>query len=392
MQGDAGPSRVAASGLLADAVALTTRLPQVMAAVEAGAVHEAGAHVMVAETALLDPAVAGRVADAIVCRAALRTVPQIRRATRTAVARVDPVGATERTARAVKGRFLRPLKEVDRDMVSWYGWLPVAESAAVWDRLGALATATKVPGEVRGIDARRADVATALLLGRPVLTPDGRDLNTGAVPYSRVWRTDVVVEATTLAGADEHPGTMPGWGTVTAGTARLLASAVMGGDGQWRRMLTDPVTHLVKDYGTARYRPPQALADYVRARDGRCYEPLCLCSAWRGDLDHIRSSPAGPSPDPDPDGRTSADNLVRVVGVATARSWPPGGTWSVRARAPSSGRRRRATSTPENPSRPSTGSPRPRSSPMPRRANHPPIPRPRTTPSPTPTRRSDPPF
>lgn len=311
-----GTSHAAATGLLSDAVALTSRLPTVLSAVQAGRLHEASAHVIASETLVLDAGAAARVAEAILARGALRTVPQIKRATRLAVARVDPAGAAVREARAVKGRFVRPRKAVEDGMVAWEAWLPVADSVAIWDRLDALAGACKAPGDPRGVDARRADIAVDLLLGRPVLTPDGRELNDGATSYAKVWRTDLIVAASTVAGLDDHPGLVPGWGAVTAPTARLLASGVtsppvpdLGGDPQWRRILTDPASGLVKDYGATRYRPPQALADYVRARDGRCYEPYCLCSAWRGDLDHIRNSPLGPSPNPDPGGRTAAENF-----------------------------------------------------------------------------------
>jgi len=310
-----GTSHQSAQGLLWDAVNITQRLPQVLAAVESGHLHERAAHVISDETLVLGDHAAAKVAAAILARPTLRTIPQIKRATHAAVARVDPAGAAGRETRAVAGRYIRPRKAVEDGMVAWEAWLPLAQSIAIWDRLCNLAAASKVPGDPRLIDARRADAATDLLLGRPVLTPDGRNMNQGATPTSKVWRTDVIVAASTLAGTDEHPGLVPGWGPITADTARLLASGMPGlageltADAQWRRILTDPASGLVKDYGTTRYRPPAALADYIRARDGRCYQPYCLCSAWRGDLDHIRNSPAGPSPRPDPGGRTAADNF-----------------------------------------------------------------------------------
>ena len=315
-----GTSHLSAQELLVDAVNITRRLPQVLAAVEAGQIHERAAHVISDETLILADADAGRVADAILARPSLRTVPQIKRATHAAVTRIDPADAAGREARAVAGRYIRPRKAVEDGMVAWEAWLPVADSIAIWDRLCDLAQASKTPGDPRLVDARRADAAADLLLGRPVLTPDGRNLNPDGQGTGKVWHTDVIVAATTLAGADEHPGLVPGWGTVTADTARLIACGLASGsasgsaselaaDPQWRRILTDPESGLVKDYGTTRYRPPAALADYIRARDGRCYSPYCLCSAWRGDLDHIRNSPAGPSPRPDPNGHTAADNL-----------------------------------------------------------------------------------
>ncbi|HEX8497343.1 MAG TPA: HNH endonuclease signature motif containing protein, partial [Actinomycetales bacterium] len=100
-------------------------------------------------------------------------------------------------------------------------------------------------------------------------------------------------------------------------------------DAQWRRILTDPVSGMVTDYGTIRYRPPVALADLIRARDGRCFEPSCTVTAWRADLDHLRPSPAGPSPAPNADGATSAGNLAAACRRHHRTKQAPG--WAVRA-------------------------------------------------------------
>jgi hypothetical protein len=77
----------------------------------------------------------------------------------------------------------------------------------------------------------------------------------------------------------------------------------------WRRLVTDPLSGIVRDYGTTRYRPPAALADLVRARDRYCYAPGCRQVAARCDLDHLKNSPAGPSPRPDADGVTADRNV-----------------------------------------------------------------------------------
>jgi len=334
-----GTSHAVADGLLADALTLTTRLPQVLGALAAGRVHERAAHVLAEVTLGLPVAAAGQVADAILAKDTLKTVSQIRAAARAAVTRIDPAGAAAREVKAVRGRFIAPHKDIQDGMVAWQAWLPITDSIAIWDRLCELGKGTKgLPrsGEYRSLDARRADAAVNLLLGRPVNTPDGRDLGDGGRPTSRVWRTDVIVAASTLAGHDEHPGRVPGWGTITAGTARRLAAGLgrnagpagaLAQDAQWRRILTDPDSGLVKDYGTTRYRPPAALADYLRARDTRCYEPYCQRSAWHGDLDHIRNSPAGPSPRPDPNGRTAATNFGAGCARGHATKAAPG--WHV---------------------------------------------------------------
>jgi hypothetical protein len=108
----------------------------------------------------------------------------------------------------------------------------------------------------------------------------------------------------------------------------------LAGDAEWRRLLTDPESGFVRDYGTTRYRPPAALADFVRARDGRCYEPGCSIRAGDCDLDHLRNSPAGPSPRPDPGGATADWNLAAGCRTAHRIKAMPG--WHVTTPSPGS--------------------------------------------------------
>ncbi|HEX8496963.1 MAG TPA: DUF222 domain-containing protein [Actinomycetales bacterium] len=344
-----GVGRHTADALVADAVAMRTRVPMVLSALQAGQVCERGAHAIVTETAVLDAPGAARVAAAVLARPGLRTVPRLRAATKAAVLRADPATAEMREARAVRGRFVRAYHRIEDGMVGWHAWLPAADSLRMWDRLRALGEASKVPGDHRGAEARRADVLCDLLLSRPVSTAAGDVVDTANPSARRVWRTDLVVEASTLQGRDEHPGHAPSWGPLTAATARRLAAGqgavdrpaqpatrgqqaaegVSESSAQWRRILTDPLTGMVTDYGTTRYRPPAELADLVRARDGRCYEPSCTVTAWRADLDHIRPSPAGPSPSPGADGATSAANLAPACRRHHRTKQAPG--WAVRA-------------------------------------------------------------
>ena len=66
-------------------------------------------------------------------------------------------------------------------------------------------------------------------------------------------------------------------------------------DSVWRRLLTDPASGTLLDYGTTTYRPPAGLDRHVRARDGTCRFPGCRRSAWRCDLDHSVPHPRGPT-------------------------------------------------------------------------------------------------
>ncbi|MFP5021598.1 DUF222 domain-containing protein [Pseudonocardia phyllosphaerae] len=88
----------------------------------------------------------------------------------------------------------------------------------------------------------------------------------------------VVVGLDTLLGGS-RPGEITGHGPIPATTARALAA---GGD--WKRLVTDPVTGQLLDYGRNTYRPPANLHDHVHGRDGTCRGPDC--ERRIRDLDH----------------------------------------------------------------------------------------------------------
>ena len=56
----------------------------------------------------------------------------------------------------------------------------------------------------------------------------------------------------------------------------------------WRRLLTDPVTGALLDYGRTTYRPPAPLARHVQARDRTCRYPGCARPAVGCELDHVQ--------------------------------------------------------------------------------------------------------
>jgi hypothetical protein len=111
----------------------------------------------------------------------------------------------------------------------------------------------------------------------------------------------VTVPLDTLRGTSDEPGELAGYGPIPAQTARELAADP---DSTWRRLVTDPLTGALLDYGTTRYRPPPHLTDHVTARHQYCQGPGCRVPADRCDLDHnIPFDPiAGEGP-------TSAANL-----------------------------------------------------------------------------------
>jgi Domain of unknown function (DUF222) len=116
--------------------------------------------------------------------------------------------------------------------------------------------------------------------------------NATARPARTGLRAEVLVtiDYATLIGLNEHPAHLTGHGPIDAQYARALAFAP---DSTWRRLITDPVTGQLLDYGRTRYRAPAALDDHVRARDTTCRTPGCPRPAAQCDLDHVVSYPAG---------------------------------------------------------------------------------------------------
>ncbi|NAZ83331.1 DUF222 domain-containing protein, partial [Kineococcus sp. R8] len=115
-------------------------------------------------------------------------------------------------------------------------------------------------------------------------------------PASSV-QVHVSVDASTLAGLDEHDGFIAGLGPVPAPVARELA----GDAGAcWRAVVTAPGTRDVIDVAATAYRPTAALRRFVTARDDTCQGMGCRVPALDCDLDHIVAWP---------EGRSTAGNL-----------------------------------------------------------------------------------
>lgn len=152
---------------------------------------------------------------------AAQTPAQLRAAVRRAVARIDPAGAQRREALAWADRRVT-LTPAEDGMAELWALLPAAEAAAAYRRVDQLARASG-RGDGRSADQRRADCLTDLLL----------DSDHGRVHV----QVGVTVAASTLAGSDDEPGDLAGYGPITAQTARELAGGALGSDSQieiWR--------------------------------------------------------------------------------------------------------------------------------------------------------------
>ncbi len=68
----------------------------------------------------------------------------------------------------------------------------------------------------------------------------------------------VVIPFDTLNGTAEHPGELVGYGPIPAPLARAIAA-----EGVWKRLVTDPLSGALLDYGRTTYRPPGVLRSRI---------------------------------------------------------------------------------------------------------------------------------
>jgi hypothetical protein len=105
-------------------------------------------------------------------------------------------------------------------------------------------------------------------------------------PHPRGLRANVQVTAslTTLMGLDDDPCELAGYGPITADLARAIAHHE---GGTWRRLVTDPRTGALLDYGHRVYAAPARLKRFVQGRDVTCRWPNCTQPAALCQFDHI---------------------------------------------------------------------------------------------------------
>ena len=139
-------------------------------------------------------------------------------------------------------------------------------------------------------DNKRADALTAIL--SQALASNVDEVR----HHRRPVTVNVTIDLPTLLGLAENPGQLSGYGAIPASVARELAS-----DATWKRFITDPQTGNLLDYGREKYEPPQALVDFLLARDRTCRFPGCRQPASRSDIDHAQSWETG--------GETKPENL-----------------------------------------------------------------------------------
>jgi hypothetical protein len=306
-------TRPAADHLVNVCRRLARTLPVTARALADGRITEPQAIVLSDETGPLTAELAGQVEGRLIPGAQFQTVGQFRAAVRKLVAALDPDGFAARHAQQ-KTQTDVTVQDYGDGVSGLVATMTTPDAAIVKTAVDAWADTHRTLMPETTVGERRCaalvDWARRYLAGPGVPTRHGHRVN-----------IDLIIDLPTLLGLADHPGEIPGYGIIPAGLARELAA-----DGSWRRLVTDPQTGHLIDCGTRRYRPSQALTDYLLARERVSSFPGSTIPSTRCDIDHTI---------PHPRGGTDRDNLgpfdrrshrAKTTGDWTATRTPNGTT------------------------------------------------------------------
>ena len=261
-------TRTAADSETSLALALQHRLTRVRDALGDGAIDVRRAKVMVADTMHLTVATARTVIDMVLPDAGLLTTGQLKAKLRKLCVATDPDEAKDRYEHAVEDR--RVVVEANSDGTANLLALNLApdEAVAAKNRIHHIALDLKRHGDKRTMDQIRSDILVDLLLGTGGYDPNSSLHLTG--------------ELTALAGLNDNPGELAGYGPVIADIARQVANQLT--DGDWSYTITHHGQPVVS--GTTKRRPTAAQKRGVLARWRTCIHPGCRMPATEADIDH----------------------------------------------------------------------------------------------------------
>ena len=275
---------------------LVNHLPNTCSALATGEISPAHATVIAKETAAairdgLPESAIFEIEQRAIAHAEFHTPGQVANQVRTTIARISPETFEEVVARARDTRKVNCYTESD-GISTIVAILPAADAQIVMNSIESFirAASAEPKSDPRSADMKRADALTAIA---SAFLSNTSEIVT---PHRRPISVNVTIDLPTLLGLAENPGQLAGYGAIPASVARELAA-----DGKWKRLITDPQTGNLLDYGRRSYEPPQALIDFLIARDRTCRFPGCRRSAALSDIDHAQSWETG--------GRTSPENL-----------------------------------------------------------------------------------
>lgn len=285
---------------------LNQHLPNVTSALATGEISAQHANVIAREIEQvirqgIDQGKIIEIEKTAIAHAEFHTPAQVANKVRSAIAKLAPQEFEEVVNRAFETRKIEIYPQSD-GMSTILALLPAVDAQTVFMAIEKIARADREKSsdknkngidnesDLRTIDMKRADALTEL--AKAYLNSSLTENKTHRRPVT----LNLTLDLPTLLGLKDNPGQLAGYGAIPASIARELAS-----DAKWRRFITDPVTGNLLDFGRECYEPPQALVDFLIARDRTCRFPGCRQPAHRADIDHAIAWEDG--------GTTSTKNL-----------------------------------------------------------------------------------
>jgi len=223
-------------------------------------------------------------------RAASMTVSGFRRVVRKTLAKLDSRSPEEKRKARRPRIGVRCVPQPD-GLVTIAATMPAADGIAYMTELNRRADAARTPDDERTHGERQIDVLRDALHGATA---------TDSAHPSRRTEIQVVIDYRSLLGLRDDPAELLGYGSITAEDVRAMLSEP---GTTLRRLVTDPITGVLVDYGKTRYRPDAYLTGLIEARDVTCRYPGCTRNAVYCDDEHC---------DAFPHGDTSAANVCQL--------------------------------------------------------------------------------
>jgi hypothetical protein len=173
-----------------------------------------------------------------------------------------------------------------------------AKAAGDTRSLSALRWAALVDGAETYLDTHSHTApAPAGAKGAPASGPADRPARgTGPTSHGRAVTINLTMDLPTYLGLTEHPGEILGTGALIPAD---VIRALFADNPTFRRLITDPMTGHLLDYGRSTYRLPADLAAHNIARDITSTAPGATVPAARCDQDHQPAWTDGGRTDPD---------------------------------------------------------------------------------------------
>ena len=288
------------------AKALVNEMPHTLAALEAGALSEWRATIVVRESACLDVDDRRRL-DAELCSeiGALdgKGDAALAAAAKAIAYRLDPHAVVDRAARAREERTvtIRPAPDT---MTYVTALLPVAQGVSVY---AALKRQADISCDGRSGGQVMADTLVERVTGRPAAQP---------VPVA----VNLVISDQALVGVESAAAVIAGYGTVPSAVAQKLISDAVDDPRSMatlRRLYAKPASGALVAMESRSRVFPKGLADFIGLRDQRCRTPYCDAPVRHRDhaVPHRRG------------GRTSARNGLGLCESCNYTKEVPG--WTV---------------------------------------------------------------